>query len=303
MVTLIFFNKRVTGMIGMVSILIPMLCSIAISSPEVAGMAPDQHIQSVTQELNWYRDIQRKYFLEFQVPSDVTGIGANLNPDEMARELKETGAQAVGIFAKDYFGNAFYPTHFPRVHPGLDFDLFGRMAMALHAQGVRVIAYYHVVGNPLVAEQHPDWLVLRADGTPKPDGNQPTLSVLSPYTEEVLLPQIKEILAYPVDGFFFDGSFIAWADYNPFARAKYKTETGHDMPITREDPSGRNIPNGSVKKRKPSGGRCVTRSTVSVPRSVSPRMSATPTTRLEIPQRKESPTSPWTSSGCQRFRS
>ena len=198
-----------------------LLCAVTSQAASQPASPPDR---------NWYREIQNKYFLEFHVPSDVTDIGIKFDAVTFARELKACGAEAVGVFAKDYFGNCYYPAQVGSVHPGLKFDLFGEQVRALKAEGLRVIAYYHVPGNEVIAAAHPEWHALERDGRSRPDGQHPTLSIQTEYYEKLMLEQIKEIMQYPIDGFFFDGSFLGWPDFSPTVRAQYKRDTGREIP-------------------------------------------------------------------------
>ena len=186
---------------------------------------------------NWLKDMQRLLFFELQCPDTVTGIAEHFDPELLASNLEKIGVQAVGWFAKDYFGNSYYPTKFPSVHPGLKRDMMGEGAEAFVRHGIKVIAYYHIPGNKFVAKEHPEWWTRQPDGEPRMDGiEHPCLCINGRYTEEVLLQQLREILSYPtIDGIFMDGSFLSWLCYCDFCKDKFRREMGREMPKHGED--------------------------------------------------------------------
>ncbi len=108
---------------------------------------------------------------------------------------------------------AFYPTEIPYHHRS-EFlgsrDLFGELAAATKARGMRLVARMdcnYAYGNALAA--HPEWFERNADGSPRPHGESPWLyktCMFTTYFTEQMPAIYREIgRRYPVDGFFTNG--------------------------------------------------------------------------------------------------
>src|SRR6266498_1915372 len=108
---------------------------------------------------------------------------------------------------------AFYPTEIPYHHRS-EFlgsrDLFGELATATKARGMRLVARMdcnYAYEDALKA--HPDWFERNRDGSPRPHGESPWLfktCMFSPYFTDQMPAIYREIGArYPVDGFFTNG--------------------------------------------------------------------------------------------------
>ena len=108
---------------------------------------------------------------------------------------------------------AFYPTEVP-YHRRSEFlgsrDLFGELASATNARGMRLVARMdcnYAYEDALKA--HPEWFERSADGKPRPHGESPWLfktCMFSPYFTEQMPAIYREMGArYPVDGFFTNG--------------------------------------------------------------------------------------------------
>jgi len=105
---------------------------------------------------------------------------------------------------------AFYPTEVPYHHRS-EFlgsrDLFGELAAATKARGMRLVARMdcnYAYDDALKA--HPEWFERNRDGSPRPHGESPWLfktCMFSPYFTDQMAAIYREIgVRYPVDGFF-----------------------------------------------------------------------------------------------------
>jgi hypothetical protein len=108
---------------------------------------------------------------------------------------------------------AFYPTAVPYHHRSESLgsrDLFGELAAATKARGMRLVARMdcnYAYEDALKA--HPEWFERDADGSPRPHNESPWLfktCMFSPYFTEQMPAIYREIAErYPVDGFFTNG--------------------------------------------------------------------------------------------------
>jgi hypothetical protein len=122
--------------------------------------------------------------------------------------LRRTHTQGVCLSAGGV--TAFYPTKVPYHYrsPYLgDGDMFGDLARACRAMGIRVMARVdpHAMRADALAA-HPEWVARNADGTPKRHPTDAELYLTCPngaVTFEWMPAILKEIVSdYPVDGIF-----------------------------------------------------------------------------------------------------
>ncbi len=171
----------------------------------------------------------RQVHLDFHTPGCVRPIAEAFDATAFAATMKSARVESVNVFARCHHGYSYYPTRVGTTHPGLDFDLLGKQVSALHDAGIRAIAYVTIGWDDLAAEAHPDWVVVRKDGTRNarkpftapsitgglsagdqpPDGGPGAArwSLLDPSTAygEYVRDQVRELCrAYDVDGFWFD---------------------------------------------------------------------------------------------------
>ena len=108
---------------------------------------------------------------------------------------------------------AFYPTQVPYHHRS-EFlgsrDLFGELAAATKARGMRLVARMDCnYAYEDAVKAHPEWFERNRDGSPRPHGESPWLfktCMFSPYFTDQMPAIYREIgERYPVDGFFTNG--------------------------------------------------------------------------------------------------
>ncbi len=66
---------------------------------------------------------------DFHMPADAL-IGQGFDADAYVRSVKSHGVDALAMFASCHYGHCYYPSDIGRMHPRLDFDMFGRVARA-----------------------------------------------------------------------------------------------------------------------------------------------------------------------------
>jgi len=93
--------------------------------------------------------------------------------------------------------------------------------------------HFSGVWDNKVVREHPDWDVIRADGNP----SQQKVSFFSPYLDTYMIPQLKELSDYGVDGAWIDGE--CWAvepDYGKASIKGFRDATGiTEIPRSPED--------------------------------------------------------------------
>lgn len=152
----------------------------------------------------------RKIHLDFHNSQHVARIGAGFDAAEFGDRLAAASVNAIVVFAKDMHGYFYYPSRYGPVHPGLSFDLLGAQVAALRQRRIAVYAYYCTTWDNYLAAHHPEWLVIRRDGSnylAKP-GRTPGWTALclahEPFVQ-LMLDHTREFVSrYELDGAWFD---------------------------------------------------------------------------------------------------
>jgi hypothetical protein len=153
----------------------------------------------------------RAVHLDFHTSEEIPGIGAEFEPGEFVRTLKEARVNQICCFARCHHGWIYYPSerHPERIHPHLQADLLGQQIEACHANDILAPIYTTIEWDHYTSMRHPEWCVVDADGClvgtkPFDAGFYRRLCKNSPYVE-FLLEHTEELLTrFDCDGFFFD---------------------------------------------------------------------------------------------------
>ncbi|HEY9596022.1 MAG TPA: hypothetical protein VHE79_16190, partial [Spirochaetia bacterium] len=184
----------------------------------------------------WLRSSKRRVFFDMHLPSwPDKGVASRFDPPRLAASIAGAGADSTVIFAKCQYGNFYTRLSGEHLHPGLgETDLLVELSNELRSRGVRTLAYYSVSWDEHVADGHPEWLAVRADGTRAP-GRWRTLCINGPYAD-VVERHLREIAAKPVDGIWLDMTIIGDGNcYCPRCRARWADTFGGPMPAAPGD--------------------------------------------------------------------
>lgn len=152
----------------------------------------------------------RQVHLDFHTPGEIPEVGTEFDAERFAATVTAAHIDSMTVFSRCHHGYSYHPTDVGTMHPGLGFDLLGAQIEALHGVGVRAPIYLTVGWDELMADTHPEWLQLRADGRicrSRPDdlSSWRFLDFASPYVDYVLACTEEVLDRYgPVDGIFFD---------------------------------------------------------------------------------------------------
>ncbi len=181
-----------------------------------------------------FREGSRQIHLDFHTSEHIDSIGALFDKKQFQEALITGNVNSINIFAKGHHSWSYYPTEVGMTHPHLDFDLMGAQIEACKEIGVSVQLYYTVGWSANDAIKHPEWAVLRADGSNdyrdmlKKTGSGETfggweyLAPEGPYAE-LILAQTEELLQkYDMDGIWYDIHQPEWLNYNKWSEADMK---------------------------------------------------------------------------------
>ncbi|CAN7654195.1 beta-galactosidase trimerization domain-containing protein [Phenylobacterium sp. LjRoot219] len=141
---------------------------------------------------------------------------ASLDPDALARQVREFGATTVTFNVGGIF--AFYPTELPLQarNPFLTRDLAGDMLAAAHREGLTMVGRYDLSkGTRIAYEAHPDWFVHNKDGEPQEYNGTYQACVNGGWARDYAHRILRESLSrYALDGAFFNMTGYQPVDYS-----------------------------------------------------------------------------------------
>lgn len=176
---------------------------------------------------NWYNLTVCSISFDHYLNGPLVPLGSALNEDDAVRMVKRLGVDMVQAWSQHADGKAVYPTKYSEFHPSRDLlDFWSKVS---RRAGVRFSIYYSSLVNRIAAERHPEWTQRNKDGVQYTRWNFGQMCTNSPFIDEILLPQIGEMMeAYHPDGFWFDGDSWAvhpcWCDHSERA---YYSQTGN----------------------------------------------------------------------------
>ena len=147
-------------------------------------------------------------------------FGGNFDADRFLANLQKGRVRSVQFVAKDIFGHAYYDTKVGIRHPKLRFDLVKAIADACRRGGIRLMLYYTVMVDDFAARSHPTWRLNDGQKDVVWDACRcGLLCINSPYIEQWVIPQLRELAEdYAPDGFFLDH---VWAWRQPACYCKH----------------------------------------------------------------------------------
>ncbi len=158
---------------------------------------------------------------DFHAREEDKEVGANINRDVVGGILERVRPDYVQCDCKGHPGVSSYPTKVGFAAPGLVGDILRVWRDVTAERGVALYVHYSGIYDIKAVQLHPDWA--RVDEQGEADGQ--IASVYGPYAEELLIPQLKELIdEYDIDGVWVDGD--CWAvdrDYGPVALEAYRS--------------------------------------------------------------------------------
>jgi len=107
----------------------------------------------------------RQVHLDFHTSPDIPGIGERFDKKQWQERLKAAHVDSITCFSLCHHGMSYHPTKVGMMHPNLKFDLLRAQMDASKEIDVNVPVYLTAGINNYVAENHPEWREVNADGT------------------------------------------------------------------------------------------------------------------------------------------
>jgi hypothetical protein len=154
---------------------------------------------------------------------DITDAGKTLTAAMIDTFLLKVRPDFIQIDCKGHPGISSYPTKVGFHVKGFDKDPLRLFREATEKEKVALYMHFSGVWDGKVVSEHPDWAIVTANGV----RSKQKTSFFSPYLDTYMIPQLKELSDYKVDGAWIDGE--CWAvepDYGEASLARFTKETG-----------------------------------------------------------------------------
>ncbi len=146
-------------------------------------------------------------------------VARRFDPASFREMLDRVKPDFLQFDTKGHAGLSSYPTSIGTRAKEIRQDLLAFLREETTARDIALFGHHSGLFDQKAIELHPDWAVINADGVQ----NQKYISPFSPYADELLIPQLKELaLNYGLDGAWVDGEcWGAHVDYSPWAQKAY----------------------------------------------------------------------------------
>lgn len=164
--------------------------------------------------------------LDFHANDKDVGIGGKTTPAMVESIIDQVRPDWIQIDSKGHPGISSYPTKVGYAAPGIVADALPVWREVTARRGVALYVHHSGVADDKANATHPDWAAIAADGTPE----KRATSLFGAYVDARLVPQLRELAGYGIDGVWVDGD--CWAvrrDYSPAAAAAFKKATGFEV--------------------------------------------------------------------------
>ncbi|MBQ4110179.1 MAG: alpha-L-fucosidase [Clostridia bacterium] len=151
-------------------------------------------------------------------------VARSYHPEVIAELLDYAKPDFVQCDTKGHPGLSSYPTKAGTQAFKINKDILKMWRDLTEERDIALYGHHSGLFDMTVIKNHPDWAVKDENGKI----NDRFVSPFSPYVDEVLIPQIKELaLDYKLDGAWIDGEcWGSYVDYSDWAVNKYYAETG-----------------------------------------------------------------------------
>lgn len=152
-------------------------------------------------------------------------VGEHTTREMVEGIIKRVRPDYIQTDCKGHHGLSSYPTKVGNPAPNIVGDPLRVWRDVTAEHGVALYLHYSGIVDAKAIELHPEWARLDENGQPEVTN---AVSLFSPYAEELMIPQIKELIdVYGVDGIWVDGDcWGAGRDYRPEALQAFTDETG-----------------------------------------------------------------------------
>jgi hypothetical protein len=160
---------------------------------------------------------------DLHASEDITDAGKTLTAEMIDTFLLKVRPDFIQIDCKGHPGISSYPTKVGFHVIGFEKDPLKLWREITEKNNVALFMHFSGVWDSKVVKEHPDWAIIKANG----ERSKEKTSFFSPYLDTYMIPQLKELSDYKVDGAWIDGE--CWAvepDYGEASIKRFTIETG-----------------------------------------------------------------------------
>ena len=160
---------------------------------------------------------------DLHASEDIMDAGKTLTPEMIDTFLTKVKPDFIQIDCKGHPGISSYPTKVGFHVKGFEKDPLKLFREITEKNKVALFMHFSGVWDGKVVSEHPDWAIIKANG----ELSTQKTSFFSPYLTTYMIPQLKELSDYGVDGAWIDGE--CWAvepDYGEASVQRFTKETG-----------------------------------------------------------------------------
>lgn len=190
---------------------------------------------------NWHQRLFFGLHYDLHAGAGDTELGAALTHEHLREALLRVKPDWVQCDCKGHPGYTSWPTKVGSTSPGVVRDALRIHRDVTRELGIPLVMHYSGVWDIRAVELHPEWARIgsAAEGEGKEDFIKGTTCNLSSYTDELMVPQMLELIEkYDVDGFWVDGeNWATRACYCSRCTGEFTARTGiTDIPQLPTDP-------------------------------------------------------------------
>ena len=159
-------------------------------------------------------------------------VGEDFHPEIVAKMLDEVKPDFAQCDTKGHAGLSSYKTKAGTQADEIRNDVLSMWRTLTRERGIPLYAHHSGLYDITVAKNHPEWAIKDENGVI----SENYISPFSPYTDEILIPQLRELCEAGFDGMWIDGDcWASYVDYSDYAIAAYEKETGKKPPKREEE--------------------------------------------------------------------
>ena len=172
---------------------------------------------------------------DFHASENDKEIGKTLTRGMIDSLLTTVKPDFIQVDCKGHPGYTSYPTKVGNQAGGFTQDPLKLFREVTARHGVALYVHYSGVLDGRAVKLHPNWAAKNAEGI----ADNQLISRQSAYVDSLMIPQLKEISDYGVDGAWVDGdNWAAKRDYSEKSLAAFKKQTGFEKAPKNTDELG-----------------------------------------------------------------
>lgn len=159
-------------------------------------------------------------------------VGEDFRPHSVAELLDRAKPDYIQCDTKGHYGISSYPTKAGQAAV-IKEDVLKMWRDLTKERDIALYGHHSGIFDFNAAERYPEWAIRDENG----NVSKCYMSVFSPYADEILIPQLKELaIDYELDGAWIDGEcWAAYVDYSEYAKRAYCEKFKKEPPMSSDD--------------------------------------------------------------------